>query len=249
MASELAPGQPAADANAAALATVPAPATAVEEAVDLNVHPSGIVPTLQNIVATVNLDCKLDLKTIAFHARNVEYNPKRFAAAIMRIRAPKTTALIFSSGKMVCTGAKTEALAREAARKYAKVISKLGFPAQFKEFKIQNMVGSCDVKFPIRLEGLAWSHGHFAQYEPELFPGLIYRMVVPKIVLLIFVSGKIVLTGGKKREDIYQAFENIYPVLTEFRKVANPTEENPLAQLTAGTAGGAAAALPAPPNK
>jgi|EP00982_Pelagococcus_subviridis_P002733 transcription initiation factor TFIID TATA-box-binding protein len=111
------------------------------------------------------------------------------------------------------------------------------------------MVGSCDVKFPIRLEGLAWSHGHFAQYEPELFPGLIYRMVVPKIVLLIFVSGKIVLTGGKKREDIYQAFENIYPVLTEFRKVANPTEENPLAQLTAGTAGGAAAALPAPPNK
>jgi len=134
-------------------------------------------------VATVNLDCKLDLKTIAFHARNVEYNPKvrgghprptatpeknnqlhvsppecrrtlprrsthrqamylisprslsssqRFAAAIMRIRAPKTTALIFSSGKMVCTGAKTEALAREAARKYAKVISKLGFPAQFK---------------------------------------------------------------------------------------------------------------------
>ena len=89
----------------------------------------------------------------------------------MRIRAPKTTALIFSSGKMVCTGAKTEALAREAARKYAKVIAKLGFPAQFKEFKIQNMVGSCDVKFPIRLEGLAWSHGHFAQYEPELFPG------------------------------------------------------------------------------
>ena len=128
-------------------------------------------------------------------------NKQRFAAAIMRIRNPKTTALIFASGKMVCTGAKTEALAREAARKYAKVIIKLGFPAQFKDFKIQNMVGSCDVKFPIRLEGLAWSHGHFAQYEPELFPGLIYRMQMPKIVLLIFVSGKIVLTGGKRREE------------------------------------------------
>ncbi len=149
---------------------------------------------------------------------------KRFAAAIMRIRNPKTTALIFSSGKMVCTGAKTEALAREAARKYAKVIIKLGFPAQFKDFKIQNMVGSCDVQFPIRLEGLAWQHGHFAQYEPELFPGLIYRMQMPKIVLLIFVSGKIVLTGGKRREDIYQAFENIYPVLTEFKKLAQPEE-------------------------
>ena len=245
-------------------------------------------------MATVNLDCKLDLKTIAFHARNVEYNPKvrnpklrafeaggrepsndlaamrvvshtirtsaradvrpspfrvrkRFAAAIMRIRAPKTTALIFSSGKMVCTGAKTEALAREAARKYAKVIAKLGFPAQFKEFKIQNMVGSCDVKFPIRLEGLAWSHGHFAQYEPELFPGLIYRMQLPKIVLLIFVSGKIVLTGGKRREDIYQAFENIYPVLTEFRKLPNPGEEDPLAQLAAAQRNAEKAkALPAP---
>jgi hypothetical protein len=88
------------------------------------------------------------------------------------------------------------------------------------------MVGSCDVKFPIRLEGLAWSHGHFAQYEPELFPGLIYRMQLPKIVLLIFVSGKIVLTGGKNREDIYKAFENIYPVLTEFRKLPNPGEED-----------------------
>ena len=142
----------------------------------------------------------------------------------MRIRNPKTTALIFSSGKMVCTGAKTEALAREEARKYAKVIIKLGFPAQFKDFKIQNMVGSCDVQFPIRLEGLAWQHGHFAQYEPELFQGLIYRMQMPKIVLLIFVSGKIVLTGGKRREDIYQAFENIYPVLTEFKKLAQPDE-------------------------
>jgi len=236
--------EPMTDPNAKAV-TVAGPSDAGDGAVDLSVHPSGIVPQLQNIVATVNLDCKLDLKTIAFHARNVEYNPKRFAAAIMRIRAPKTTALIFSSGKMVCTGAKTEALAREAARKYAKVISKLGFPAQFKDFKIQNMVGSCDVKFPIRLEGLAWSHGHFAQYEPELFPGLIYRMQMPKIVLLIFVSGKIVLTGGKNRDDIYKAFENIYPVLTEFRKLPNPNEEDVLAQLAAPSAAGAAA-LPAP---
>ncbi|KFP34567.1 TATA box-binding protein-like 2, partial [Colius striatus] len=67
---------------------------------------SGIVPQLQNIVSTVNLACKLDLKNIALHARNAEYNPKRFAAVIMRIREPRTTALIFSSGKMVCTGAK-----------------------------------------------------------------------------------------------------------------------------------------------
>ncbi|KAL1302844.1 hypothetical protein AAFC00_003176 [Neodothiora populina] len=179
---------------------------------------SGIVPTLQNIVATVNLDCRLDLKTIALHARNAEYNPKRFAAVIMRIREPKTTALIFASGKMVVTGAKSEDDSKLASRKYARIIQKLGFNAKFTDFKIQNIVGSCDIKFPIRLEGLASRHHMFSSYEPELFPGLIYRMMKPKIVLLIFVSGKIVLTGAKVREEIYQAFELIYPVLSDFRK-------------------------------
>ncbi|CAN1180245.1 TATA-box-binding protein [Linum perenne] len=154
----------------------------------LPVNPSGIIPTLQNIVSTVNLDCKLDLKHIVLQARNAEYNPKRFSAVIMRIRDPKTTALIFASGKMVVTGAKSEHDSKLAARKYARIVQKLGFAAKF-------------------------------NYEPELFPGLIYRMKQPKIVLLIFVSGKIVITGAKKRDETYEAFENIYPVLTEFRKV------------------------------
>ncbi|NXG59496.1 TBP protein, partial [Hemiprocne comata] len=186
---------------------------------------SGIVPQLQNIVSTVNLGCKLDLKTIALRARNAEYNPKRFAAVIMRIREPRTTALIFSSGKMVCTGAKSEEQSRLAARKYARVVQKLGFPAKFLDFKIQNMVGSCDVKFPIRLEGLMCLQARLNtvtlfpySYEPELFPGLIYRMIKPRIVLLIFVSGKVVLTGAKVRAEIYEAFENIYPILKGFRK-------------------------------
>lgn len=178
----------------------------------------GIVPQLQNIVSTVNLNCKLDLKKIALHARNAEYNPKRFAAVIMRIREPRTTALIFSSGKMVCTGAKSEDDSRLAARKYARIIQKLGFTAKFLDFKIQNMVGSCDVKFPIRLEGLVLTHGTFSSYEPELFPGLIYRMVKPRIVLLIFVSGKVVLTGAKVRQEIYEAFEKIFPILKSFKK-------------------------------
>lgn len=169
-------------------------------------------------MCTSSLGCKLDLKRIALSARNAEYNPKRFAAVIMRIRDPRTTALIFSSGKMVCTGAKSEELARLAARKYARIIQKLGFDARFMDFKVQNMVGSCDVKFPIHLEGLALTHGQFASYEPELFPGLIYRMVKPRIVLLIFVSGKVVLTGAKEREEIYEAFKNIFPILKNFRK-------------------------------
>ena len=93
---------------------------------------------------------------------------QRFAAVIMRIREPKTTALIFASGKMVVTGAKSEDDSRLASRKYARIVQKLGFDAKFSEFKIQNIVGSCDVRFPIRLEGLAYSHGQFSSYEPEV---------------------------------------------------------------------------------
>ncbi|KHN43742.1 TATA-box-binding protein [Glycine soja] len=164
--------------------------------VDLQKHPSGIVPTLQ---LTGGCAVTYPAFWIVF-CSFLDQRSVRFAAVIMRIRDPKTTALIFASGKMVCTGAKSEQQSKLAARKYARIIQKLGFPAKFKDFKIQNIVGSCDVKFPIRLEGLAYSHGAFSSYEPELFPGLIYRMKQPKIVLLIFVSGKIVLTGAKGSE-------------------------------------------------
>jgi len=173
---------------------------------------------LQNIVSTVNLSCKLELKQIALNARNAEYNPKRFAAVIIRLREPKTTALVFASGKMVVTGAKSEQSSLLAARKYARMIQKLGFEVVFKEFKIQNIVGSCDVKFPIKLDELHTAHKQFCSYEPEMFPGLIYKMTKPKIVLLIFVSGKLVLTGAKTKADIDEAFENIYYVLLTCKK-------------------------------
>ena len=176
------------------------------------------LPKLQNIVSTANLKCVLDLREIALKAKNAEYNPKRFAAVIMRIKEPKTTALIFSSGKMVCTGAKTEEESRQASRIYAKIILKLGFPVKFTQFVVQNIVASCDVKFPIRLEGLASQCLEFCSYEPEMFPGLIYHMKDPQIVLLIFVSGKIVLTGAKNREAIYQGYQNILKVVSQFKK-------------------------------
>ena len=169
-------------------------------------------------MATINLKTQLDLRKIALRARNAEYNPQRFAAVIMRMREPKTTALIFASGKMVVTGAKDEKDSRLASKKFTKLMQRIGFPAKFKEFKIQNVVGSCDVKFPIRLEGLADKHQKFSSYEPELFPGLVYRMQTPKVVLLIFVSGKVVLTGGKSPQDLYDGFKAIFPTLMRFSK-------------------------------
>ena len=117
-------------------------------------------------------------------------------------RIPDYTSRSISNPLRTILGAKSEQHSRLAARKYARVIQKLGFPAKFKDFKIQNMVGSVDVKFPIRLEKLVLSHSQFSSYEPELFPGLIYRMVKPRIVLLIFVSGKVVLTGAKHRKGL-----------------------------------------------
>jgi len=131
----------------------------------------------------------------------------------MKIKNPKTTALVFSSGKMVCTGAKSEDESKTACKKYAKTIQNLGFEVRFTDFKVQNIVASCDVMFPIMLEKLYAAHGGFCHYEPEIFPGLIYRILDLKVVVLIFVSGKIVLTGARTRENIYDAYEKIYPPL------------------------------------
>ena len=121
---------------------------------------------------------------------------------------------------MVVTGAGCHEDAKIAATKFASTIKKLGNPVTMKseDFKVSNVVASVDVQFAIKLEGLAYEHGSSANYEPELFPGLIYRMQVPKVVLLIFVSGKVVMTGAKKVEDVLKAFKIIYPVLYKYRK-------------------------------
>ncbi|XP_022719934.1 TATA-box-binding protein-like [Durio zibethinus] len=140
---------------------------------------SAIAPTIENVVSTENLACKLDLRAIALYAPNTEYNPAKFAAVIMRLRATKTAALIFSLGKMVCTGAKTEQQPLLAARKHARIIQKLGFDVKFKNFKIQNMVASYDFTYPLNLTRLGNFHSAVSIYEPELFPGLIYRMKNP----------------------------------------------------------------------
>merc|ERR1712014_334678 len=110
-----------------------------------------------------------------------------------------TTCLVFSTGKLILTGAKSEYDCKIAARTFAKLVRNCGYKVMFKEFKIQNIVGVADVKFPIRLEALQIQHRQFCEYEPEVFPGAIYRLLQPKVVLLIFISGRIVITGAKKK--------------------------------------------------
>merc|ERR1712224_539127 len=142
----------------------------------------------------------------------------------MRIKSPKSTALIFNSGKVIITGCKSEKLAHISGRKYAKILERLNFRIQLGKFKIQNCVGSCDVGFPIRLEGIQKANQEDCNYEPELFPGLIWRFnnknrkKLKKCVALIFVTGKIVFTGGKSEKIIRHAFEELYPYLIKYRK-------------------------------
>ncbi|XP_014092977.1 TBP-related factor [Bactrocera oleae] len=173
---------------------------------------------LQNVVATVSVGCELNLQDINFRTRNSEYTPSRFHGVVMRMREPRCTALIFRTGKIICTGARNETEASLGARKFARILQKLGYPVKFVDFKLQNIVATVDLRFPIRLENLNQMHGQFSSYEPELFPGLIYRMVNPRMVLLIFVNGKIVFTGAKARKDIMECLEKIYPTLLSFRK-------------------------------
>ncbi len=166
---------------------------------------------LQNVVATFNIGLdRINLRNLALERPFIEYNPYKFAAATMRILSPRTTALAFASGNMVCTGAKTEALSRLASRKYVRLLQKHNVPVSFRDFKIQNIVAASNVGRTIKLNELAEMYGPYVSYEPDLFPGLVFRTTSPKLVFLIFRSGKVVITGAKKREQIDETFDKLY---------------------------------------
>lgn len=169
------------------------------------------VITMQNVVCTFNLGVgNVELADMACRTPFIEYNPKKFAAATARIVSPRTTALCFASGNMVCTGAKNEELARLASRKYVYVLQRCGFNVRFCNFRIQNLVASTDVGALLKLDEMASAFGACCSYEPDMFPGLILRIEQPKVVYLCFRSGKIVITGARNRKAISQSFERVY---------------------------------------
>lgn len=173
---------------------------------------------LQNVVATFFLGVnRIDLRKLSSVYSFIEYNPSKFAAAQLRVLHPRTTALIFASGKMVCTGAKTELEARLASRKYVRILQRFNVPVSFCDFVIQNIVASANLKRTIRLKDLARQYGPYVHYQPDLFPGLSFRVSKPKLVFNIFRSGKVVITGAKSRADIDLVFSRLYHnVLTKF---------------------------------
>jgi len=178
---------------------------------------------LQNVVATFNLGVDhLDLRAIALAKPFVEYNPQKFAAASLRIRNPRTTALAFASGNMVCTGARTEIESRLAGRKYVRVLQKHGIPVSFRNFRIQNIVASSEIPYPLKLVEISKNYGPYVSYEPDLFPGLVFRTSAPKLVFLIFRSGKVVITGAKNKKEITETWKSLfYGIIQHFIDVEN----------------------------
>lgn len=171
--------------------------------------------SIENVVASATLNQKVDLNAVVKGYPGVEYRPEQFPGLVFRLKRPKTATLIFNSGKMVCTGAKSEKEARRAVLKVIKELKKSGIIIISKpELKIQNIVASGILGGMIDLEKAAYSLGH-TMYEPEQFPGLIYRMEEPKVVILLFASGKLVCTGAKHEEDVYVAVDKLHILLEE----------------------------------
>jgi transcription initiation factor TFIID TATA-box-binding protein len=170
---------------------------------------------IENVVASATLNQRIDLNAIVRIFPGVEYRPEQFPGLVYRLKKPKTATLIFSSGKMVCTGAKSERLARKAIMKVVDELKRGGIVILAKpEIQVQNIVASAGLGGKIDLEKVTYSLKR-TMYEPEQFPGLIYRMDDPKVVILIFASGKLVCTGAKKEAEVPRAIATLQQTLEE----------------------------------
>ena len=179
----------------------------------------GIV--IQNVVASINLFTTIDLVTayqtlIDDDDLFVSYNPETFPGLILKIKKPKISSLVFSSGKLVLTGAKSTDMVHDGVNQMIKILRTVGTKiTEDPEIIVQNIVASGHFNHrTINLELAALWLEH-SMYEPEQFPGLIYRLAEPKTVLLLFQSGNLVCTGAKTEDQVRQAVENTYNTLDE----------------------------------
>ncbi len=160
---------------------------------------------IENVVASVTLKQNIDLNSVLKAFPSVEYRPEQFPGLVFRLKKPKTATLIFGSGKMVCTGAKSERQAKTAVRKVVRELKENGIVIVGRPIiQVVNMVASVSLGGRIDLEKSTYTLGR-TMYEPEQFPGLIYRMDEPKVVILLFTSGKLVCTGDKTEEEVYES--------------------------------------------
>lgn len=162
---------------------------------------------IQNIVATASLERPIPLVKLAEALPNTEYNPEQFPGLVMRIKEPKTSALIFSSGKIVCTGAKSMKKVREAILNIIKNLEKVKIKITFEpKATVQNMVASGTIGIDLNLNSLAIDLEN-TEYEPEQFPGLVYKLSGTRATFLLFSNGKIVCTGTRSEAKLNEAVD------------------------------------------
>jgi len=175
---------------------------------------------IQNVVATARFNDTVDLDAIVKAFPDVEYRPEVFPGLAFRLKRPKTCTLIFNSGSMVCTGAKSEKDVRRAIMKVVRELKREGIiiTGGRPEIKTQNIVASIDLGMSIDVEEGIFAVsclGKQVMYEPDQFPGAIYRMEDPRCVFLIFGNGKLVCVGTNREADVYKAVENIVTILDD----------------------------------
>jgi len=173
------------------------------------------IVSIENVVASASVDQAIDLADVTKKFPDTEWHPDQFPGLVFRLTSPKTATLIFRSGKMVCTGGKSEAMSIKAVRTVVQKLRKGKIKIKKDAvITVQNIVASGSLGGKIHLEDAARRLPR-SMYEPEQFPGLIHRMVNPKTVLLLFASGKLVCTGAKKESDVYKSVHNIHAVLED----------------------------------
>jgi transcription initiation factor TFIID TATA-box-binding protein len=160
---------------------------------------------IENVVAFTTLNVSISLNKLVSSVENTEYEPEQFPGLVYRPTNPRAAALIFSSGKIVCTGTKSIEKAKEAMRKVVEKIKESGvkIPKKY-PIEVENIVASSKIKADLNLEDIAFSLEN-AEYEPEQFPGLVYRISDPRVAFLLFSSGKIICTGAHNIDDIHKA--------------------------------------------
>ncbi|XP_062593734.1 TATA box-binding protein-like 1 [Saccostrea cucullata] len=200
-----------------------------ETSVDANGFPAEEEPPtidiiINNVVCSFNTRCHLNLRNIAMEGSHVEFKREQ-SMCNMKIRRPYTTATIWSSGKIVCTGATSEEESRIAARKFARKLQRLGYKVKFTNFRVVNVLGTCGMPFRIKIAAFSQKYPKEASYEPELHPGVTYKLKSPKATLKIFSTGSITVTAPSVA-NVQAAIEHIFPLVSEFKAEDKDTDKN-----------------------
>lgn len=173
---------------------------------------------VENIVSSITLDRHLDLKQLAKRVKEID-NPKQFPGVIYRLEKPKLAMLIFRTGKVICSGARSRKNINEAVDRLLKTLRKAGMSVKKKpKVEIQNIVASSSLDFKVNLDVLATECVN-TEYEPEQFPGLVFRLEEPKTVMLVFRSGRIIITGAKTPKDVEKAAEKTRGIIKSYNAI------------------------------